>query len=59
VAKVPLSQILERGKWRDVVLGEDVSLRSEWVTTSRLVLGRVFSREGGKFSLRWSLNPLC
>lgn len=57
--KMPLSHVLERGKWWDVVLGEDISLRSEWVTTSRLVLGRVFSGEGGRFSLRWSLNPLC
>lgn len=57
--KVPLGQILERGKWWDVALDEDMSLRSEWVTTSKLVLGRVFSGEGGRCSLRWSLKPSC
>lgn len=57
--KVPLGQILERGKWWDVVLGEEVTLRSECVTTFRLFLGRVFNEEGGRFSIRWSQNPLC
>lgn len=39
-------------------LDEDVSLRREGVTTSRLVVTMIFSGKGSKLNLRFSQNPL-
>lgn len=44
-------EILVRVKWWDVIFGDHTNLRSEQVSASRLVLGWVFSGDGGRFSL--------
>lgn len=56
--RCPWARFQRKEKWWDMPLDEDVSLRGEGVTTSRLVVKRVSSGKGSKFNLRLSLNPL-